>query len=252
MQVTSFPFVSQISIGQITIQIWGLFVALGIICGTVFAAYRAKTGGLKRSVVVDLIFWVVVTSVIGAKVAFLIFNGKNGVLGFSSIGAILAGSATVFIVSRIKKISTSRLMDVFGPPLLLVEGVGRIGCFMLHEHLGKVTDSILGLNILGESRHDLGLYFSLAGFAGLLFVLIFEKMGKKRAGAIGAISILWYFGWRFALEFLLESSGPFAVTKIYGLTFMQIFSAIMSVVTSFFFLSRVLRKVRVSGAHSGC
>lgn len=246
-------YISQVSIGQITVHIWGLFVALGIICGTVFARYRAPSREVKQYIVVDLIFWATLASLFGAKIAFIFFNGKNEVLGFSSIGAILAGTVTVFVIAKIKKISIVRLLDVLGPPLLLAEGIGRIGCFMLHEHLGKITGSVLGLNVLGGSRHDLGLYFSLVGFAGVLLVLILEKIWKKRKiGMVGAISILWYFSWRFVLEFLLESSGSFSVSKIYGLTFMQIFSAVVLVIISFYFLSRVLRKVRVSGAHSGC
>jgi prolipoprotein diacylglyceryltransferase len=136
-------------------------------------------------------------------------------------------------------------MDILGPPVLLVEGIGRIGCFMLHEHLGKITGFILGLKVLGESRHDLGLYFSLAGFAGLLFVLVFEKIWKKKVmGIIGAISLFWYFSWRFMLEFFLENSGPLAVTKIYNLTFMQIFSAVMLVIIGYYFVrSAVSRRL---------
>jgi phosphatidylglycerol:prolipoprotein diacylglycerol transferase len=236
-----------------TVHVWGLFVALGIICGTVLAARRASSKEIKRSIVVDLIFWATFASVIGAKVVFILFNGKSGGSGFSSMGAVLAGATVVFVIAKIKKISIVCLLDILGPPALLAEGIGRIGCFILHEHLGKTTNFVLGTNVFGEVRHDLGLYFLLVGFAGLLFVLVLEKIWKKHAtGAIGAVSLFWYFSWRFALEFLLEGSGPFAVAKIYGLTFMQIFSVVMIGFIVFYFLPRELRKVRVSGIHSGC
>lgn len=232
--------IDRISIGQITIQIWGLFVALGIICGTIIATYRASLRGIRQSLIVDLIFWATFMSLIGARVAFILFNGKNEVSGFSSIGAILVGAMTVFVVAKIKKIPIASLFDILGPSVLLAEGIGRIGCFVLHEHLGKITSFVLGLNILGESRHDLGLYFSLVGFLGLFFVLVLEKIRRKMVpGTIGAISILWYFSWRFALEFMLESSGSLAVVKIHGLTFMQIFSVVMIVIIAAFFFLRL-------------
>jgi phosphatidylglycerol:prolipoprotein diacylglycerol transferase len=211
--------------------------------GTVLAVHRASLKGIKRSLIVDLIFWATLASIIGAKVVFILFNGKSGGSGFSSMGAVLAGSIVVLVIAKIKKISIAGLLDILGPPVLLAEGIGRIGCFILHEHLGKTTNFILGLNVLGEIRHDLGLYFSLVGFIGLLFVLILEKMWKKRtAGAIGAVSLFWYFSWRFALEFLLEGSGPFAVAKIYGLTFMQIFSVVMIGFIVFYFFAMYLRR----------
>lgn len=233
------------------IHVWGLFVALGIICGTALALQRAKSRGIKQYIIVDIIFWATFASLIGARGAFIIFNGNNATMGFSSIGAILAGFIAVLVVERNKKISLLGLLDIFGPALLLTEGVGRIGCFILHEHLGRTTSFILGLNIMGESRHDLGLYFSLVGFAGLFFVLTFERIWKKRmAGTIGMLSILWYFAWRFALEFLLESSGPLAVTKIYGLTFMQIFSGLIIImVIGYYFIRfvvlRMLQRVQL-------
>jgi len=233
-------FIGQFSIGQITIHVWGLFVALGIMCGTIFAAYRASSRKIEQYIIVDLVFWTTLASVIGAMIAFVLFNGKNETLGFSSIGAIIAGSATVFVIAKIKKISISSLLDILGPAVLLAEGIGRIGCFMLHEHLGKITGSVLGINIFGENRHDLGLYFSLAGFAGLFFVLMLERVWKKWAiGGIGAIAILWYLSWRFLLEFLLESNGPLAVEKIHGLTLMQIFSIFVIIFINWYFFPYV-------------
>lgn len=221
-------FIDHFSVGGVIIQVWGLFVALGIICGTVFATYRASLKGIKQSVVVDLIFWATFTALIGARFAFVLFNKESEASGFSSVGAILMGIISLSVVAKIKKVSIVSLLDVLGPPLLLAEGIGRIGCFVLHEHLGKVTNFVLGVNVLGENRHDLGLYFSLAGFVGVLFILLLEKVWKnKTEGAIGVTTIFWYFVWRFLLEFLLESNGPLAVMKIYGLTFMQIFSIVV-------------------------
>jgi phosphatidylglycerol:prolipoprotein diacylglycerol transferase len=228
-------YLDHLTFGPLRIQVWGFFVALGIIVGTLVAIKRGKNIGIKRGVIVDLVFWMTLSSFLGGKAVFLLtsngFNwtGKNMRLndGFSSLGAIIFGAIIAYYYVKGKNISFAQILNIFGPALLLVDGISRIGCFFLHEHLGWVTNFIFAVNNNGVIRHDLGLYFALASLLGFIIIFALERTRKISSGTVGYLSIFWYFLARFLLEFLYENGGEFGVEKYVGLTLMQYVSLFM-------------------------
>jgi phosphatidylglycerol:prolipoprotein diacylglycerol transferase len=92
-------------------------------------------------------------------------------------------------------------------------GVGRIGCFLIHDHPGTLSHSLLAVKYPdGQSRHDLGLYLSLIGFAtGILFLWLNRK---QRAPGFWLGSYMIIEGiTRFSLDFL-----RIADARYFGLT----------------------------------
>ena len=73
-----------IHFGFITIQVWGLMVALGILAATSVAAWKAKKDGLDPNYVWDLAFWVVLSAFIGARLFEVFYqpviNAKTGAI----------------------------------------------------------------------------------------------------------------------------------------------------------------------------
>jgi phosphatidylglycerol:prolipoprotein diacylglycerol transferase len=82
-------------------------------------------------------------------------------------------------------------------------GVGRIGCFLIHDHPGTLTHFILGVKFPDGARFDLGLMESILGFIlFVVFYFLFKKLIKIRFGLVAAYSIASYAVGRFLLDFL--------------------------------------------------
>lgn len=227
---------SEIPIGFLTFKVWGLFVAFGIICATIVAAKRAKRYNLSTSFVIDLAFWLTLAAFVGGRVSYLIlkkqaiseaFKLSNG--GFTTLGAVICAVLVGYFILRKQKVDLRVIMDVIGPPLLLAEGVGRIGCFFLHEHLGIKTKFFLSINIFGEWRHDLAIYYSFFAICGWILLTFLSTRLTATGGFVGFLSIVWYAITRFVVDFFTEGSGEFSVAKYYGLTIAQFFSLIIIV-----------------------
>jgi phosphatidylglycerol:prolipoprotein diacylglycerol transferase len=93
-----------------------------------------------------------------------------------------------------------------------------MGCFMVHDHPGKITDFFLAVNdyqyhgLAVGPRHDLGLYevFWSAAMIPLFFWL--DRKPRPHGFFIGTIAVL-YSPFRFALDFLREADATY-----FGLT----------------------------------
>lgn len=179
-------------LGPITIYTWGLFVALGYLLGTYLAFKRAKSLGLDGERVLDLATWIFFGSFIAARLFHVAFYDDGTFLshplqilnprvpGFSMMGGLLGAfvAGTVYLKKHSLDWITYADTVIWGLPWGC--GVGRIGCFFIHDHPGTLTHSLLGVRYPdGQTRHDHGLYLSLLGFAvGILFLLLNKKTRK--------------------------------------------------------------------------
>ena len=201
-----------IELGPLTIYVWGLFVALGIVAGLLISRWFAKKKGLDPKIISDLTGWVVLAGVVGARLfhvlfydlgtyienpfsVFYIWEGGMSIFG-GFFGAVIVG---VWYL-KYKKLQVLSYVDavVFGLPWGLF--VGRIGCFLIHDHPGIQTDFFLGvLYPDGIIRHDHGLYLSLLGLAIGLWFLRSIKM-KTPAGYYAAMFTLFYGIFRIQID----------------------------------------------------
>lgn len=234
-------------LGPLVIRVWGTFVAAGILCGTLVAARRARQRGVDPAHVYNLAFWVVILGFLGARLLFLveepsqwtwqqILRVQDG--GLSAFGAVLGMSAAVAFYSRRHRLPGAKMMDVMLPPLLLGEGIGRLGCFAVHEHLGRITSVPWAINVFGQPRHEVGLYLSLAGFAGWTLLTLLERRSRWVTGVAGLLTLLWYSVTRLALDTLRATDLPVSDARYAGLTLAQYF-AIAGVVVMTIALWRV-------------
>lgn len=203
-----------IPLGPITVQAWGLMVALGLFAGAWLGARMARSRGLDPALVWDAAAWIVAGAMVGARLFHVVvydpvpyladplsvvavWNGGMSMFG-GFAGAIAAG---VWFLRR-RKADVWQYADamVYGLPCGI--GIGRIGCFLIHDHPGTLTHFALGVRYPdGSVRHDLGLYESVFGFA---LALVFFMLARRhvRPPAYVVAFLLSYGTFRFLSDFL--------------------------------------------------
>lgn len=208
-------------LGPLPIDPWGTLVCIGFVLGLEMARSRGIRTGLDVRDVVDGILATVLTGfVVGHLVHVLAYNPhqleEQGVMallrvwaGFSSFGGFLgAVIGSVVFYRFVRKVDWWRHADaiMFGFPFGWI--FGRLGCFTVHDHIGRKTDFFLAVQFpKWGTRHDLGLYEALWTMA---IAATFWATGRK-ARPPGFFLALWctmYAPVRFGLDFLRNTDLP--------------------------------------------
>ncbi len=213
------------------IQVWGLFVALGILTAIFFTSQRLKKYGLNKEVAWELGLWIILASFLGARIFHVvfyepIFYWKNpweifalwkG--GLSVIGGFVGSVIVAFIYFERKKLSFWDYAShaIFFLPLGL--GIGRVGCAFIHDHPGVPCfgTCAFALNGANGPQYDLGFLLSLSNFILFGIFLLFDQK-KRDPKFYPTIFLLWYGFTRFFLDFLRVSDGPIADARYFGFT----------------------------------
>ncbi len=210
------PFIElkTIALGPLTIQAWGLMVALGILAGTIVAARLAERRGLDASVVWDVAVWITAASMIGGRLFHVAFYDPGTYIadplqifaiwkgGLSMFGGLVGATIAALWFLRRKKLDLLVYADTLCHGLPIGIGIGRIGCFLIHDHPGTLTDFVLGAKFPdGSVRHDLGLYESIYGFVLAIVFLALAKRNAKPPTYL-VVFLSTYGTFRFFADFL--------------------------------------------------
>jgi phosphatidylglycerol:prolipoprotein diacylglycerol transferase len=214
-------------IGIEFIRSYGVMLAIAFLIGILWAKKRAVKAGIPPELVIDLSFIVLIFSVVGSRLFYVIyhldefsnnildiinpFHGDTvGISGLSMMGGILLALVSAAIFFAVKKIRTWPLCDAMMPMFALGVGITRVGCFLngccyglpAHDHFGLVfpPDSAAGFHYPGIPLIPTQLYSSLAGFVILIIVLFSERF-KKFDGHSFWLTIGLYSIWRFIIDF---------------------------------------------------
>ncbi len=227
-------------IGTWPVRWYGILIALAFLIAYFLAEKLIQEKGLDLNCFNDLIFFILISSIIFARLYFValswdyfkdhidevpkIWHGGQSIHG-GMIGAILAA----LTYSRIKKISFYKYMDVIAVIMPLGQAIGRWGNFFNNEAFGKpLLNWIIRLYIPQEFRpsiyanseyfHPTFLYESFFDFVN--FVFLYRKYSKwaNKPGKVFWTYLLLYSIVRFFLEFIRVDSlclfGNFASAHI--------------------------------------
>lgn len=226
-----------ILMGPLTIQVWGLFVSLGIVAGIILARILAKRFFLSSDVVLDLSTWALIGGIVGARLIHVFFYEPTYYLyhlkeiffiwqgGASSLGGFLGAGLALLVFAYKRKFSWKELLpyfDIMSLSLWLGWGIGRVGCFMIHDHIGRLSNSWIAVNYPGGARFDLGLLESLlAIFVFVVFAFFFKKLVKLSWGLVFTYSFVVFAVFRFGLDFLRATDVNISDVRWWFLTPMQ-------------------------------
>lgn len=209
---------NDINIGPVTIHMYGIMIAIGVIAAYILCEYRAKKRELDSDIIFGILWCTMVGGVIGSRLLYYIVSIKdimddisiiwNFSTGFVVYGFIIGGVASSYIYCRIKKVSAAKYFDLIMPEVALAQGIGRIGCFFAGCCYGRQTDSVFGIAFKHSDYAPNGVkliptqLISSAGdfiIAGILF-LYAEK--ERPDACVGALYMILYGLGRFLIEFL--------------------------------------------------
>lgn len=221
----------EIVVGPFRLHAFGLLAAVAVLVGVLYTQRRASRMHIPRREINGLGLWVLVPAFIGAatfNVVFYqpellaqrgfgaLFDFTHGMSSFGGfIGAALGGAVYVWRAG----LSWLRLADAAIQGLTVSWILGRLGCTLVHDHPGRLSDFFLAFDYPEGARHNLGFYEFLWTLLVMLPVmLLMNHKVTYRPGIYVAAFALLYGPARFLLDFLRVSAND---PRYAGLTIAQ-------------------------------
>ena len=149
---------SSISVFGFRIAFYGIIIGIGMLAGLWIAQSDAKRRGQDPELYLDFALYAIICSIIGARLYYVIFEWdyyKNNLLqifnlragGLAIYGGVIAGTITMIVYTRMKKVSFFSMADTGVLGLVTGHIIGRWGNFFNCEAFGGYTDSLLAMRI---------------------------------------------------------------------------------------------------------
>jgi phosphatidylglycerol:prolipoprotein diacylglycerol transferase len=207
-----------LKLGPINLYSYGFMLMLAFVAGILWALREARSSQeFTASHVVDCCLWLLIGSIAGARILFVLLNwqdyaGNPGSLwrldkgGLSFHGGLLFGTLAVIIYTRIARVSLAGITDLLTPSIPLGYGLARIGCFLNGCCAGRPTSvpwavrSPNEYGLLGPPSHPTQLYGTLSGLLMFGILVLLKRRGVRR-GELFPLFLILYSVYRFLNEF---------------------------------------------------
>ncbi len=172
----SLPQATIFTIGEVSIRWYGLILVSGIALAAVYAGrVFIKRNLLNWSQFEDLIFYLIIFSLVGARIGHVLYSWPYYSYNFLDIlkiwqggisiqGATLAGVLTLFWWCKKHSYRFYELSDVLVASLALGQALGRWGNYFNQELYGKPSDAVANSSRFSNPYLDsypFGILFSI-------------------------------------------------------------------------------------------
>ena len=234
--------------GPFTLRWYGVLIVAGILIAAWVAARYVERKGQSGDALWDLLLWILIPGLIGARLYYVFIQSPRGpdglgyylanpwaILqiwsgGIHIFGAFVFGSISAILYLRRRHLPTLIYLDAVALGLPLGQAIGRWANFINQELYGPPTTLPWGLQVDRVARiapyndlttypestlfHPLFLYESLWNFIGfgLLFWISRRFEHSLRPGDLLLLYTIWYPTGRFIIEFLRTDSWFFPGT----------------------------------------
>ena len=224
---------SSFTIGPLTIHLYGVIIAAGLMLAVLYACRRSREFGIKEDDVIDGVLWVTPFAIICARLYYCLFSWDsyaddpisilyiwNG--GLAIYGGVIGAAIGVIVFCKIKKIKIPALLDLVALGFLIGQAMGRWGNFFNREAFGCRTDSFFRMGLLNSITGTVGyfhptfLYESVWNVLGFV-MLHFASKPRQYDGQIALGYAAWYGLGRTFIEGLRTDSlylGVFRVSQL--------------------------------------
>lgn len=240
---------------------YGFMTLVGFLAAILLTFKRARSEGFDPDTVFDLAIYVLVSGIVGGRLAYVVqypdrvFGGRSGADlivaavnlsegGLVLMGAMLGAGIGFLTFCHRRQIHPLNLADVVVPSAFVGIGFGRLGCLLNGCCFGDPSSlpwaitfphGSVPFNVLAQRgfvdpdalatmpMHPTQIYSSLNGFI-LAFVTAIYFRHRRHVGDVLALALILYPLTRFTIEFLRNDElGKLGTT----LTISQIYSLLM-------------------------
>jgi len=222
----------KIVLGPMTFYVWGILASLAFIACLFVALKEAKRKNISRDKIISLSIIIIISAFLGARIFYIILfwdyfsSHLSDIFYFWKGGQVLYGGvffAFLFGYFYIKKskLSFLQVADIVALAVPLGIFIGRIGCVLINDHIGSLTNLPWAMEYLDKSlRHPVSIYLSLNGLI-LFFILWFLRKKITHRGILFSLFLLYYSATRFFLDFFRCNDLDVCDPHFYNLTISQ-------------------------------
>lgn len=239
---------------------YGVILMLGAVAGAWLAAREVKRRGGDPEIVWDLLVYLIIGGVIGARLWHVftpppssieqgittayylthpldLINLRKGGLGIP--GAVIGGAVALYFYTRKHKMNFMEWADIAAPSVALGQAIGRWGNYVNQELYGAPTNLPWKIYIDPRYRvsgfenyeyfHPLFLYESILNFINVFFLMWLTRRfeGRLKPGDVLLAYVITYPVIRFSLDFLrLDAS------ELGGINANQTFMAVVALIAA--------------------
>ena len=232
---------STLDIGPLSIHLYGLLIAVGLLLAVLYACGRSRQFGLTVDDLTDGVLCIVPFAIICARLYYCIFQWdsyKDNPIemlyiwhgGLAIYGGVIGAAIGILVFARVKKVKVGAVLDITSLGFLIGQSLGRWGNFFNREAFGSETDSFLRMglyklvtehgNIVASSSmhyyHPTFLYESVWNAVGFVLLHFLSKR-RKYDGQVALGYLAWYGLGRTFIESLRTDSlylGSFRVSQL--------------------------------------
>ncbi len=223
-----------LDLGFYQLRWYSILFGLGFVLGYQFVKWRFKRENLDLKLLDNLAVYLVIATVIGARLAHCIFYDWDyyqnhlleillpfrfssefeftGFMGLASHGGGVGVTIALLIFARVYHIKKLWLLDTIALVIPLAAVCIRLGNLMNSEIIGQATNvpwAFVFTAIDNLPRHPTQLYEAICYL--LIFVVLFliDKKEKVRDGFILGLMLTTFFIARFFIEFVKADQSDF-------------------------------------------
>lgn len=235
------------------VAFYGILICIGLLLGYFYGSTRFKKENLRVDDYLNILLLIIPFGIVGARLFYVLTSLGDYIGrpfldwiavwegGIAIYGAVIAGILCILVYTKLKRISTLKVLDALAPALLIGQILGRWGNFFNGEAHGGVTELPwrMGLGATAETMtfvHPTFLYESLWNLALFLVIhfLLYKK--KKYNGEIFLFYAAFYGAGRCLIELLRTDS-----LYVFGLRISHLIGAVSFVVCGILFILGFVR-----------
>jgi len=134
----------------LAIQPWGVMVALGFMLGSNVCQKYAARRGINPKAFADIVVWLAVGALVFGHIGWMIYEPEAVAAdplvvlkiwdGLSSMGGFFGCTLLAIVFFKRQNIVVLRGGDILMIGLAFGYFLGRVGCFIVHDHPGKIVE----------------------------------------------------------------------------------------------------------------
>ncbi len=245
-------------LGPVRLASYGMMVFIAFAFGLWLSTVRARKVGIDPGKVMDLTMWILVSSIVGARLTYILFHlnefqgrwldavnpfqsdGTVGIAGLVVLGGVILAIPVAYWYMKRHNIPFLKMVDVMVPSLAFGIAIARIGCFLNGCCFGLPTDLPWGVifpdncyagSVFPDQHiHPTQLYAII--FNALFGVILLLRTPHKRFdGELFYLFFLLYGPYRTLIETIryYRSSMVLFETGAFHFTFSMLISVLMTI-----------------------